>query len=85
MAVLSLVSGHWLAAPRQEQKIWHDQSVRVVEVLTDCLVQIVQLLFAGYASLDDLGSHAPYEVRAHGAAGMTGWVDLCLGLDSDIH
>ena len=85
VAVLSLVSGHRLAAPRQEEKIWHDQSARVVKVLTDCLVQLVQLLFAGYASFDDLGPHAPYEVRAHGAARMTGWIDLCLGLDSDIH
>jgi hypothetical protein len=84
MAVLSLISGHRLAA-RQEEKIWHDQSVRVAEVFTDCLVQIVQLLFIGYASFDDLGPHAPYEVRAHGAAGMTGWIDLCPGLDSDIH
>ena len=68
MAVLSLVSGHRLAAPRQEEEVWHDQSVRVVEVFTDCLVQIVQLLFAGYATLDDRGPHAPYEVRAHGTA-----------------
>ena len=38
MAVLSLASGHWPAALRQEEKIWHDQSVRVAEVLTGCLV-----------------------------------------------
>ena len=85
MVVLFLVSGRRLAAPRQEEKIWHDQGVRVAEVFTDCLVQIVQFLFAGYASFDDLGPHAPYEVRAHGAAGLTGRVDLCLGLYSDIH
>ena len=65
--------------------MWQDQSARVIEVFTDCLVQFVQLLFTGYASLQDPGSHAPYKVRAHGAAGMTGRIDVCLGLDADIH
>ena len=41
MVVLFLVSCCRLAAPRQEEKIWHDQSVRVIEVFTDCLVQLV--------------------------------------------
>jgi len=65
--------------------MWHDQSVSVVQVFTDYLVQLVKLLRTGYASLDDLGAHAADKVRAHGAAGMTGWIDLCPGLDSDIH
>ena len=62
----------------------HDQSVRVIEVLTDRLVQVVQLPLTGYASLQDLGAHAPYKVGAHCAAGMTGRVDVCLCLDADI-
>jgi hypothetical protein len=65
--------------------MWHDQSVSVIEVFTDCLVQLVQFLLTGYASPDDLGPHAPDKVRAHGAAGMTGRIDLCPGLDADVH
>ena len=59
--------------------------MRVIEVFTDCLVQLVQLPLTGYASLDDFGPHAPYEIRAHGAAGMPCWIDLCLGLYSDVY
>ncbi len=65
--------------------MWQDQSVRVIEVFTDCMVQLVQLLFAGYAPLQDPRPHASYKVRAYSAAGMTGRIDVCFGLDADIH
>ncbi len=42
------------------------------------LFQVVELATTSYASRQDLGAHAPHEVKAHGTARMTRRMNLML-------